>query len=76
MDETRPTYKQIAAYKLVYIHGCKTAEAAKFMHISNEAVKMLLVRLKKTNPQLFPLKHRRKPLRYIDNMDSQCKTKF
>ena len=73
----KPTAKQIEAYRLVYIHDCKHAQAAELMRCSRSNVSHLLKNLKKHNSALFI---KNKPNNRIfslnQNHDSQIIRKF
>jgi predicted DNA-binding protein (UPF0251 family) len=72
----QPTPKQIEAYRFVYIHACKHAEAAKLMGCSRSNVTHLLKKLKKNNPQLFAKKRHFSTLPLQESTDSQPVRKF
>jgi len=74
---TRPTPQQAEAYRFVYIHQCTHEQAAKLMACSRINVTRLLLRLKKTNPQLFTSKQAKiNIIPYDPSLDSHVIDKF
>ncbi len=73
----KPTPQQINAYRFCYIHQCTQAQAAKLMGCHRTNVTHLLKRLKKTNPQLFPVNGIKiSIIQYRTFLDNQVLDKF
>ena len=76
MSKKRPqpaTARQIEVYALIYIHGCKYSEAAARLKCSEQNIGLILRRLRKKRPELFPKKalrkHIQKPIRWNNQTD-------